>query len=111
MALQPGEVLNPLVLAMYGGEKAAVVRYMPVTGKDKFLYYPLGAAKQLKDLLAGALLTTVEDVVTTGTTLKAMNVLKECIDVTENLYPVAVAKEGNGYTGQIGFAIELPLFH
>lgn len=105
-----GGITAPVRARADFGEKAWVVRYMPITGKDKFMYLTATQWTQMQIAFhSGGVLVTCEDVVTTGTTIEAMRRLMAAAGISEPMEVIAVAREGESYTGQMEFAIQIPV--
>lgn len=89
-------------------EEAWVVRYMPVTGKDKLMYLTATQWTQMQIAVQSGVLITCEDVVSRGTTIEALKKLLEQVNIRKSLQIIAVAREGESYKGQMDYAIQIP---
>lgn len=94
-------------------QKIIGVCYQPVTGKNKFLYLDEFQIRRLREFTqSGGRIILVEDVVSTGATIKAMRrMLTDFCGVnTRDLYTVAAAYEGNQSCSDptVKYVIQLP---
>lgn len=95
------------------GQEIIGICYQPVTGKNKFLYLDESQIKELGDFIQnGGRIMLVEDVVSTGATIKAMRrmLTNFCGANTRDLYTVAAAFEGNSPCPDptVKYVIQLP---
>jgi hypothetical protein len=104
-----GEKTEPIRMTTLDGETVILIRYKPVTGKEKFMFLSQRQYADISQALEeGAILATIEDVVTTGTTVSVEQDLLRAGQIEEELAVIAVAKEGDGYSGNVDCAIKLP---
>lgn len=108
--LSPGKI-QPMEIILTPNQKLiSAIRYMPVTGKDKIMFLPEDVFLQIQEVLDdGGVLSMLEDVVTLGTTVEAMERLLGQAGIRHPLQIMAVAKEGNDYAKPMSYAIHLPL--
>ncbi len=105
-----GEISQPKPVILKTGNLAWVSRYMPVTGKNKYMFLTADQLAQIrKATVKGTIVGTIEDVITTGTTVETIKRLKNAGDVRQNNFQtVAVAREGDEYSGPASYAIQIP---
>lgn len=107
--LEVGQKTETIKAMTLEREEVFVVRYKPVTGKEKFMFLTATQYAQINlSLQAGAVLTTIEDVVTTGMTVGVEGDLLRAGGVSNPLEIIAVAREGESYKGQMDYAIQIP---
>lgn len=107
--LEVGQKTETIKARTFEGEEVFVVRYKPVTGKDKFIFLTATQYAQINMALqTGAVLATIEDVVANGTTVGAERALLRAGGVSNPLEVIAVAREGESYKGQMDYAIQIP---
>lgn len=108
--LSPGKIQLMEVVLTMNHKLISAIRYMPVTGKDKIMFLSENVFPQIQEILNdGGVLSILEDVVTLGTTVEVMKRLLGQAGIQEQLHIIAVAKEGNEYSGPMSYAIQLPL--
>lgn len=107
--LEVGQKTETIKAMTFEKEEVFVVRYRPVTGKDKFIFLTATQYVQINIALQKeAVLATIEDVVTMGTTVGAEEDLLRAGGISDPLEIIAVAREGESYKGQMDYAIQIP---
>jgi len=108
--LENGQISETRKVTLLDGQATRVIHYKPITGKDKFKFITEELVAKINERINFSALTVIEDVVSKGTTTRAMRQLLNDEGITKTLEIISVAREGEWVPADtVDFAIQLPL--